>query len=120
MDAVCYPALTAFFDKFDTAPTSLSGVKDGMRAISELELTARLHVPFGQGSVAGILIGNVSKNDVADQAIGAILRRRVVIGSGKSNVSRRLMPSSRVGAMPPPAGLLLSGQQVIQRGIVEH
>ncbi|PRD96929.1 hypothetical protein C6P77_23630 [Burkholderia ambifaria] len=75
MDAVCYPALTAFFDKFDTAPTWLSGVKDGMRAISELELTARLHVPFGQGSVAGVPIGNVSKEDVADKAMGAMLGR---------------------------------------------
>ncbi|KER65908.1 hypothetical protein HR51_41070 [Burkholderia cepacia] len=80
MDALFYPALTAFFDKFDVAPTSLKGLQEGIQAALRLELTASVHIPVVASTVNGLLkgdgVGSVSRADLVDKAMGALLARQ--------------------------------------------
>jgi hypothetical protein len=110
MDALCYPALTAFFDKFDVAPTLMSGVREGMRAIGNLELTASLHLPFvanaGDDRSNGRWVGRASREDFADKAMGAMLGRQSLFVAlfGLIGAISQVGPAAKLG--PKEAALL--------------
>ncbi|UEP32568.1 hypothetical protein [Burkholderia sp. B21-007] len=110
MDALCYPALTAFFDKFDVAPTLMSGVREGMRAIGNLELTASLHLPFvanaGDHQPNGRRIGRASREDFADKAMGAMLGRQSLFVAlfGLIGAISQVGPAAKLG--PKDAALV--------------
>ncbi|RQS15896.1 hypothetical protein DIE06_21925 [Burkholderia sp. Bp8998] len=110
MDALCYPALTAFFDKFDVAPTLKSGVQEGMRAVGNLELTANLHLPFVANArddrPNDRTIGRASREDFADKAMGAMLGRQSLFVAlfGLIGAISQVGPAAKLG--PKDAALV--------------
>jgi len=74
LDALVYPALTAFFDHAG------DGVRAGLKGIRDVRLRTSVHVPFGKDIINGLagyeLVGDVTRADVWNKLTGGAVGRQ--------------------------------------------